>query len=118
MASVTGSGLLDVVHRRDGFLRILLIGVAHKPEPPTAAGIAVLDNHLSSEMLDSAHSILIRGDARGLRPLAPETRSLRNEVEANERALQHTASSTTPNSSNFCLNVVSSVCHARPLLPR
>jgi hypothetical protein len=30
-------------------------------------------------------------------------------------APRHTASSTTPNSSNFCRSVASSVCHARPL---
>lgn len=30
---------------------------------------------------------------------------------------QHTASSTSPNSSNFWRRVASSVCQARPLLP-
>jgi len=79
-ASVTGSDdLLDIVHRRDGLLRIFLIGVSHEPKPPTTAGVAVLDNNLVSTMLGSAHNILLQSGARELG--LPE-RWLRNEVGA------------------------------------
>jgi hypothetical protein len=43
-----GNVLLDVVHLGDGFLRLLLVGVSHKPEAPAAASVAVLDNNLAS----------------------------------------------------------------------
>lgn len=60
VASVTGGDLLDVVHRRDGFLCILLVGVSHEPEPPTTAGVAVLDHNLTSKLLGCAHNIILR----------------------------------------------------------
>jgi hypothetical protein len=44
---LAGGDLLDVVHGRDGFLGILLVGEAHETEPPTTAGVAVFDNDLS-----------------------------------------------------------------------
>ena len=51
---VTGGDLLDVVHGRDGFLRVLLVGVAHETKSSTTAGVAVLDNHLARNLLGFA----------------------------------------------------------------
>ena len=51
---VTGGDLLDVVHGRDGFLRILLVGVSHETEASTTAGVAIFDNHLARNLLGSA----------------------------------------------------------------
>ena len=48
---------------------------------------------------------------RGLR-CAPRWGKVTKRREAR---FSHTASSTAPNSSNFCRKVISSVCHARPL---
>ncbi len=45
-AVVAGGDLLDVVHGRDGLLRVILIGVSHEAETPTPAGVAILDDNL------------------------------------------------------------------------
>lgn len=40
-------GLLNVVHRRDGFLGIIFIDVTHKTEPSAATSVAVFDDYLA-----------------------------------------------------------------------
>jgi len=41
-----GGFLLDVVHRVDGLLCVIIVGVPNKTKSTAAASVAVLDNHL------------------------------------------------------------------------
>lgn len=48
MGGLGRGDLLDVVHRRDGLLGIIFVGIADKAETSAAAGITVLDDHLDT----------------------------------------------------------------------
>lgn len=43
--------LLDIVHGRDGFPGIILVGVPHEAESPAAASVAVFDDDLMRRLL-------------------------------------------------------------------
>lgn len=102
--------LLDVVHRSDGSLRVIFVRVSNKSEATAAAGVTILDYNL-------------RDEEDSCQPGSMFVRRTKKALEDSGRAwgemsgAQHTASSTSPNSSNFWRRVVSSVCQARPLLP-
>lgn len=102
--------LLDVVHRGDGSLRVVLVRVSNESKATAAAGVTILDHDLSNgEHLRQQRWRLARRAKQAL-----EESSRACDVMS---GAQHTASSTSPNSSNFWRKVVSSVCQARPLLP-
>lgn len=86
---VMRNDLLNVVHRRHGFLGILLVGVSHEAKASASAGVAILDNDLNKLPLGScrqSETLLVRhasgrrfGDKTGARG---GTRSIRRERTA------------------------------------
>lgn len=122
MANNRGAVLLDVVHGSDGALRIILVGVAHKSEAAAAACVSILDDDLLSAKGNGTLSTscplpgenMARPDQTGvssLKGLAPSQRANKHTQKHTHTHAQtktqkelcstRTASSTTPNSSNF-----------------
>lgn len=50
---VWGTKVLDVVHRRDGFLGVVWVGVSDETEASTTASVAIFDNNLEEERLET-----------------------------------------------------------------
>lgn len=102
--------ILDVVHSLDGLLGIVIVAVADEPESTAPASITVLDDNLFGVTRSPLVRLSLHRMAGARRMKGKAGDMLKQVTEP-----QHTASSTAPNSSNFCLRVPSSVCHAKPL---